>query len=262
MLIKLRPLVTVALLAFTPALVLAAANPWDGTWKIKPGSYKITGKPDSYLLNKGLYTCGSCNPKYTVKADGKDHAIAGSPYVDSVAVTIVNDRTIQLISAQNTKVVVQGRRTVSTDGKTMLSDFTNYMGAKEAHFSMTSQRVAPGPAGSHAISGEWRDAADTEISDTGRTAVIASTAKGMKMTWNGAVVDAEFGGPPVLQTNYPGNVMVALKKTGERTIEETDTIKGKVADVIRYELAADGKSITVVDEDKLHGQRIDYVMTK
>ena len=91
---------------------------------------------------------------------------------------------------------------------------------------------------------------------------IESTAKGMKLSWNGTVADAEFGGPPVPQTNDPGHVMVALKKSGVRTIEETDTIKGKVSDVIRYELSADGKTITVADEDKLHEQHNSYVMEK
>ena len=69
----------VALLALMPVMALAS-NPWDGTWQIKPESYKISGKPDVYELIKGLYTCGVCNPPYTVKADGSDQHVAGNGY--------------------------------------------------------------------------------------------------------------------------------------------------------------------------------------
>jgi hypothetical protein len=174
----------------------------------------------------------------------------------------VDAHTVDQVSKQQGKVLVKMRRTVSADGKSMVTEATNYMGAKQAHFSNTSVRTAAGAPGSHAISGEWQASTANDISDAGRTMGIESTAKGMKMSWNGTVADAEFGGPAVMQTNDPGHVMVALKKLDARTIEETDTIKGKVADVIRYQLSADGKTIGVVDEDKLHEQRNDYVMEK
>jgi len=82
------------------------------------------------------------------------------------------------------------------------------------------------------------------------------------MDWNGQTTDAKFDGKQYATTNDPGQTMVALKKVSETQIEETDTRLGKVFDVVVYTVAADGKSITVVDTDPVHGTKTTFVMDK
>jgi hypothetical protein len=56
--------------------------------------------------------------------------------------------------------------------------------------------------------------------------------------------------------------MVTVKRVDERTVEETDTRDGKVTDVTVSKVSADGKSLHVVDHDKLHAQTMTYTAQK
>jgi len=59
-----------------PAVALAGTG-FDGTWKTDMESLKTTGKPLVLLLAGGECACSSCNPPYTVKADGAEHKVTG-----------------------------------------------------------------------------------------------------------------------------------------------------------------------------------------
>ena len=51
---------------------------------------------------------------------------------------------------------------------------------------------------------------------------------------------------------------VSLKRIDARTIQETDTREGKVTDLVVSKVSADGKTMHVVDDDKLHGTKLTY----
>src|SRR5947208_2718206 len=85
--------IALALLASTSAL---AQNAFDGTWKADVGSAQMPKKPDIYMLKDGTYSCKSCVPAITLKADGMDHAVTGHPYYDMQAVKVVDDHTVQI----------------------------------------------------------------------------------------------------------------------------------------------------------------------
>jgi hypothetical protein len=51
---------------------------------------------------------------------------------------------------------------------------------------------------------------------------------------------------------------VSLKRIDARTIQETDTREGKVTDLAVSKVSADGKTMHVVDDDKLHGTKLTY----
>jgi hypothetical protein len=70
-----------------PAAALAGTG-FDGTWKTNMESLKTTGKPFVLLLAGGEYTCSSCNPPYTVKADGAEHRVTGQAYFDIAKVRV------------------------------------------------------------------------------------------------------------------------------------------------------------------------------
>jgi hypothetical protein len=40
--------------------VLFAQSPFDGTWLVKLDTAQLPKKPDTYLLNKGMYECSTC----------------------------------------------------------------------------------------------------------------------------------------------------------------------------------------------------------
>jgi hypothetical protein len=55
---------------------------------------------------------------------------------------------------------------------------------------------------------------------------------------------------------------VSLKRIDANTIEETDRRGGKVTDVIRSTVSADGKSMSVVDTMPTRGTTASYTMVK
>ena len=61
-------------LLFAPAL-LPAQNPLAGTWKVDLNNVDFSKKPDMYLLQNGMYSCKTCVPAYTIKADGTPQAV-------------------------------------------------------------------------------------------------------------------------------------------------------------------------------------------
>lgn len=76
-------------------LVAVAQSDFDGTWKIDVNKAVWPIKAEIFLLQNGMYQCKTCAPVISVKADGEDHSVAGSPYYDTVSIRIVNDHSIE-----------------------------------------------------------------------------------------------------------------------------------------------------------------------
>jgi hypothetical protein len=55
---------------------------------------------------------------------------------------------------------------------------------------------------------------------------------------------------------------VSLKRVNAKTIQETDTRGGTVTDVIVFKVSGDGKSMSVVDDDKIHGNKVTFTANK
>jgi hypothetical protein len=135
-------------------------------------------------------------------------------------------------------------------------------GTQTAAMKQVSKRSSAGPAGSHAVSGAWTIDAVPEVSDIGGTITYKMSADGMQMHWNGQSYDARFDGKKVLTANDPGKTWVSLKRISNDTVEETDSRDDKVTDVYRMTVSADGRTMSVVDEDKLHGTTATYRLVK
>jgi hypothetical protein len=244
-------LVTVALLL--PAVAFAGSS-FDGTWKARLDSVKMTGKPDVWQIADGEYSCSSCVPAVKVKADGAMHKVADHAYYDELAVRVLNPTTVELTQKKAGKVMGSVTYTLSTDGNTLTGKFTDHSGAKTVTGSFTETRVAAASAGSHATSGSWRQSAMGDISDAGRTVAYEASGDRFRMHANGQSYDARFDGKEYPVVGDPGHTRVTLKKLDDNTIEETDHRLGKVTDEIRLATSADGKSLTITDKDVLHDQ--------
>jgi hypothetical protein len=250
------------MLLWMAPVVAFSAGSIDGTWKSKADSYQQTGKPDSYQLSNGMYKCNSCAPPISVKADGTDQSVTGHDYYDSFAVRVLSGNSIETTAKKGGKIIATDTLTVSADGKTLTEKFVDYSGAQAASGTATSSRLTAGAPGSHVVSGTWKQAAFSDASDTLMTVKFQSTADGLKMQWNGQSYDAKFDGKEYPTLNDPGNTMVSLKRIDANTIEETDRRGGKVTDVIRSTVSADGKTLSVVDTMPTRGTTASYTMVK
>jgi hypothetical protein len=242
---------------------LFAQSPFDGTWMTKLDTAKFPTKPDKYSLTNNMYECLTCVPKVAVKADGNDQKVTGHPYYDTLAVKVVNASSVELIEKKDGKVMGTDTRTVSSDGNTLNDKFTDTTGSQPVTGAVTSTRVSPGPAGSHAVSGAWRTSKVDSVSSNGLTVTYQGTADGLKMSDpNGNSYDAKFDGKDYPIQGDPGHTMVSLKRIGTDTIEETDKRDGKVVGVNRMTVSKDRKSIHIEFIDKERGTTTTATMEK
>jgi hypothetical protein len=250
-----------ALALLIPAIAIAK-SPFDGTWKTRLDSMQFSGKPDVYEVNNGMYDCKSCAPPFKIKADGTDQPVPGHDYADHEAVKVLSPSSIEFTDKKSGKVMGKVTVTVSADGSKLSGKFTSYVGEKSFDGGYTEKRVGPGAQGAHAISGSWQQESMSDMSDVARTVTLQSTPNGLKMVWNGLTTDAKFDGKEYSTVGDPGKTMVTLKKTSATQIEETDRRRGKVFDIIVWTVAADGKTITLVDTDPVHGTKTTYIVEK
>lgn len=235
--------------------VLAVAqSPFDGTWKIDLNESQPPTKPNVYLLQHGTYHCTTCDPPLEIKADGRDQKITGEPCYDTVSVKVVDDRTTEETDKRNGKTVGTSRMTVSSDRSTATIDWTESCSANGDVVAGKDimSRVARGPDGSHAISGSWRMSKRVNRSDN----ALVITLKLDRDTFSfadptGQGYAAKLDGT---ETPFEGDLshtVVSVKRIAENTIEETNKHDGKIDEINRFTISADGKTLTVSMENKV-----------
>src|SRR5579859_1871900 len=114
-----------------------------------------------------MYSCASCAPPVKVKADGTPQPIAGNPFIDTLAVTVVDDHNLKSVGAKGGKTRGEQTFKVSADGKTMTVSFQGRPlnpGAAPIAVTRTYTRLTAAPAGANAVSGTWKRTAMTSMS--------------------------------------------------------------------------------------------------
>lgn len=236
---------------------------FDGTWRLNTDSAQIKGN-DKFSLENGMYRCETCVPKIAVKADGKEHKVAGSPYMDMMKVSELNDHSVEVSTSKGGKPVGGNKMAVSEDGKTLTTEwkFVSESG-KEGSGKYTSERVGDAPAGANKISGEWHANKIEGASDSVSTVTYKVTGDSVSMSDpTGDSYTAKLDGKDYPYKGDPGTTNVSLKKIDANTIEETDKRKSKVIAVARMTVDADGKTMKIHVDDKLHNTSADWTAAK
>lgn len=250
-----------ALVGLLPAVAFAA-SPFDGTWKTRVDSIKFSGKPDSFEVKDGVFNCKSCAPPYSIKADGSLQKTPENPYRDHASFKITGPAGAEWTVQKAGKTLDVTKLEVSADGQTLMVTDISYAGASPVTTKTTQKRVGKAAPGSHSITGEWQTDRTTDVSAAGLVGKLTSIANGLRMEFNGQSVEAKFDGKEYLTENDPGHTMVSLKRLSDREIEETDRRDGKVTDVIHWSVAADGKSLSFSDDDRIHDTKISFIMER
>ena len=251
------------LMAFCAATAAKAQSPFDGTWKTDLSQTKFSPKPLAFYISQGWYHCVTCNPAFDAAADGQDHAVTGQSY-DTISVTIVDPHSISVTTKKGGQADYEQTRTVSADGKTLTVKTTGHPanGGAPTEFDTIAKRNGAVPAGVHATSGQW-----IILKQTGSDNALLTTYKmnGDQFTMTsptGETYTAKFDGADYPATGSHFYNAVSLKKINANTIEETDKQDGKVVDVSTMTVSANGKTMTVVDNDKVMGRTSTYVAKK
>ena len=239
-------------LLLLPGLV-SAQSAFEGTWRPDPQRPSPAAKPDVIELIKGVYECQSCRPPYEVSADGRDHAISGNPYYDSMSVSVVDDRTVTRTAKKAGNTVDEIKEVISADGSTKISTQTvTGMMPKTVELTSRYSRVAPGAPGSHAISGQWREI-ETDLThhDEDTTYKISGNILSMSDRL-GRSFSASLDGTDAPYVGDHQFTSVSIKLIDSHTLEETDKKDGKVVQINRWSIDPDGITIHARFDDT-HG---------
>jgi len=132
---RLRTLAFVTLLSAVAAGALAAPpDPATGTWKLNvaeskysPGpaprsqtrTYKETNGAVALTFTQVSASGRETSGASTFRYDGKDYAISGSSFYDTIAVRRIDERTVESMQKKAGMMIGTTTRTVSSDGKRM-----------------------------------------------------------------------------------------------------------------------------------------------
>jgi hypothetical protein len=249
-----------AALALLPTCAFAAGI--DGTWKANVDTAQAPKKPEIYVITAKDYTCKTCTPPFSVPADGNYHPVKGNPYWDSVAIRLTSNSVTEM-DFRKGKQVATATTTISADGKTATTTFEDSSASTTpVKGAVVAKQVAPGPKGSHPASGSWQTVAYSGISDNGLTITYKVSGDSVTMSMpTGQGYTAKLGGPPAPYKGDPGTDMVQVKMDGKAMVE-SDMRAGKVIGVYTTTPSADGKSISVVSENKLKGTTMSFTAKK
>lgn len=252
-----------AAIAFAqPAL---AQESFTGTWKGDVKASQPSKKPDIFSISNGVFSCPTCVPAVTVPADGAFHAVSGHAYFDEIAVSILSPTSVTRATRLGGKPAGESTTTLAADGKTARVAFTDLTASNGVPVTGEAvvERVAPAPAGAHAVSGAWRDTSQATVSDSGLTfqmAVKGNTVEFQSPT--GSAYTAVLGGPQAPVTGDRGWTSVMVKRTGPATILETDYRAGKPITVLTMTVTPDGHRMTLAIDDKLSNKQSTFVAVK
>jgi hypothetical protein len=235
-----------------PTLVFAAESPFDGTWTVDLNATQSSAsKPMVIVLQNGSYQITSPVRDLNIKADGTDQPVPGARDYDTLAVKVVDDRTVETIGKKNGRVAESEKNIVSLDGKTITAEYTGYPIASKQPITKktTYMRVGAGPSGSHAISGSWR-IKKWEASQNAVTFTYKSTPNGLMYSDSiGSSFDVKFDGKEYpIKGSRPG--FISVIKLSDRSMVQTIRRDGKVVRVYSMTVSADGKTASFKTENK------------
>jgi hypothetical protein len=256
-------------LLLLPIFACAAQSPFDGTWKVyfndlHPPS--IANADFTWEIQKGTYQCSACPDMagpIQIKADGTDQPVQGRRAFDTLAIQVVDDKTINATEKRDGKIVESVKNTLSADDKTLTRDTTSHLEGSKQPFTETTTlaRVAASPAGSHAISGSWQ-LQPPPVTPIQYTVTYKSSPDGLMMTTiSGQSFDAKFDGKDYPIKGTTGRT-VSLTKVNDIWIDETDKLDGKIVGVNHMTVSADGKTLTIKLENEAQGTTITLIGTK
>jgi hypothetical protein len=260
-----RKLLGLAVL-LVPILAVAQQSGIDGTWKIDLNKAQLDAKPMVYELKDGIFSCSTCDPKISVKADGTDQKVTGSPYIDSESVTVVNPNTIERVGKKDGQLRFRDTLTISNKGTTATQKYEGHPAADpEQTISWTGvySRVGKPVAGAAPISGSWKIDSYSGASNNVLTFVYEGSGNGMNFKAStGESYAAKFDGKDYPFEGDPGTTSVVLKKIDDHTFQETYKRNGEVTGSATLTVSPDGKSLTMIMDDKRRGTKDTWIAEK
>jgi len=247
--VKATLLLLVALCLFSAEA--RSQSPFDGTWVIDTSKNEnlASEKPRVLSVADGVFRDGDRR----LKADGSDQKVPATGYWDTVSVSIVDDRTVEITSKKAGKPMYTETDTVSPDGNTLTKVMKDTTEAEAVTFVSDFRRIAPAPAGAHAVSGSWQVFKESRSENS---TIIKYKCRSQGFTAEtplGEKLEAKFDGKLYEMEDDPGHTMVSVKLINPYTVEQTNVREGKIVFIVTLEVTPDGKAIHATSKSTKDG---------
>jgi len=231
-------------LAFAAAAVLAAAdNPFVGKWKLDPSKSDFTGQTFKYEdAGGGKVRESGGGESYTFTTDGKEHP---GLYGHLISVKQVDANTWERTNRFRGKTLSTATEKVSDDGKTLTeTDKGTHPDGTSFEETDVYERQGDGTG----FMGTWKTKdvkgaeGVTEIAANGAdgiTLIIPEMKAKCSLKLDGK--DAPATGPTI-----PAALSLAATRTGDRSFDLVEKIKGKVVYKATWTVSDDGNTLTTV----------------
>jgi hypothetical protein len=255
-----RTLLTCAVLICLPAL---AGTPLDGTWVSKEDTATLDKRPYTISLAKGIWKSDGPVPPLSVKADGFDYPVKGHAYFDTVSARSTGKDSVEVRTKKAGNAVRTSVFSVSADGYTLTQTWTDQSTGTLQSGEVAYERVGKVLDGAHPVSGTWRAKKIQHLSASAKTVTYkVSEGKVSMSTPAGISYEAGLDGKEVPVQGDPAKTTITVKMANPSTLVETSKRSGKIVEVDRMTVAADGKSMNVEWDDREAKRKGSLMMEK
>jgi hypothetical protein len=237
-----RILVFLALLSVSSITALAADDPFLGKWKFDPDKSQMNGL--DYKIEDaggGQYKFSFGDDVETLTLDGKGHV---TKYGDTWSIKPTGPSSWESTTERDGKVTTKSKWVVSADNQTFTATDENMRpdgstGRSETIFKRTN--------GTTGLAGTWQTTSVKILSPTSITIAKWQTDgytrsnPVFKETFDFKLDGKEYTpkGPRV-----PAGMTATGKKDGDHSMELTYKLKGTTIETDKFEVSADGKTLT------------------
>jgi hypothetical protein len=221
----------------------AAANPFDGIWKLDQQKSHLTGDTMTFAdAGSGTIKFSALGMSYTFKTDGKEYpALFGN----TAAWKQVDKSTWEeTIYKKSGTVLSTDTLKLSADGRTLTVESK---GTKPSGESFDNTSIYQRMSGQGRLVGTWKSKA-VKISSPATLKFKTSGENGMTLNIPDfkATCEAKFDGKdyPATGPTVPDGLTLALTRTGPHSFRMVQKLKGKPLFTDRFTVSADGKSMT------------------
>ncbi|MGI8961407.1 MAG: hypothetical protein ACR2IV_16925 [Bryobacteraceae bacterium] len=228
---------------FGCSMLVAADNPFVGTWKLNADESKFTGQQQKIEdLGGNKYKFSFGDDTDTIVADGTDQK---TKYGNTWSVKQEGPNSWKSVFKRAGKVTSTSTWTISDDGNMFTSKAE---GIRPDGSSFTNEFKAKRISGKSGLAGMW-ESTELKLSSPSDWEIKPYGSDGLSFTTPAEKehLDLKFDGKDYADHGprvAPGSTSSG-RRIDERTIELTDKLKGKVMDTNEMKLSEDGKRLTL-----------------
>ncbi len=239
---KANILALLAALSLFGASSLAAENSFVGKWKFNPDKSQMAGL--QYKIEDaggGKYQFMFGDDVETMTLDGKGHV---TKYGETWSIKATGSNSWESITKRDGKVTEKGKWSISDDGQTFTSTTEN---PRSDGSTGKSEAILKRTGGTSGLAGTWESSSVKILSPT--TIELAKWQKDGYSLINPTYKERtnfKLDGKAYTPTGprVAKGITVTAKKIDDQSIELTYKLKDKTTETDKWELSADGKTLT------------------